>query len=195
MDRRNALRKMGLSAGYIVATPAILNMLQSCQKDPEILWVPKFFSKEEIIIIQNLTDLILPTSKSSPGALELDIPQFLDAYYNEVESEIKQKFIHKGILSILNNLGGQIDQITKTDYNKLLSKFLRANTEEKEKFKNNKENNYIYGALSRIKELTVWAFLTSQKIGEEVLAYDPIPVNQIGCVSVEEATGGKKWSL
>jgi len=195
MDRRNALKKIGSSLGYMLATPTVLGILQSCQKDSDPLWIPKFFSKEEINVIQNLTDLILPSTESSPGAIDVDVPQFLDLYYKEVEKEIQQNFIQKGLQSILNNLGSQMDQITKTDYDKLLASFLKANKKEKEKFKKNKEENYIYGTLLKIRELAVWAFLTSQEIGEEILAYDPIPGVQIGCMTLEEATGGKKWSL
>ena len=195
MDRRNALKKIGSSLGYLVATPTILGILQSCQKDPDILWTPKFFTKNEGIVIRNLTNLILPSTESSPGAIDVDVPQFLDLYYNEVEKEIQQNFIQKGLQSILNNLGSQMNQITKMDYDKLLARFLKADKKEKEKFKKNKEENYIYGTLLKIRELAVWAFLTSQEIGEEVLAYDPIPGKQIGCISVEEATMGKKWSL
>ena len=195
MDRRNALKKIGSSLGYMLATPTVLGILQSCQKDSDPLWIPKFFSKEEINVIQNLTDLILPSTDSSPGAIDVDVPQFLDLYYKEVEKEIQQNFIQKGLQSILNNLGSQMDQITKTDYDKLLASFLKANKKEKEKFKKNKEENYIYGTLLKIRELAVWAFLTSQEIGEEILAYDPIPGVQIGCMTLEEATGGKKWSL
>jgi hypothetical protein len=43
--------------------------------------------------------------------------------------------------------------------------------------------------------MSIWAYKTSQKIGEEVLAYDPIPGKLQGCISLEEATGGKVWSL
>jgi hypothetical protein len=32
-------------------------------------------------------------------------------------------------------------------------------------------------------------------VGEKVLAYDPIPASQKGCVSLEETTNGKAWSL
>ena len=32
-------------------------------------------------------------------------------------------------------------------------------------------------------------------IGEKVLAYDPVPGQQKGCVDLIEATGGKSWSI
>ena len=37
------------------------------------------------------------------------------------------------------------------------------------------------------------SYFTSEKIGEEVLSYDPIPGRQEGCVPVEDV--GNVWSL
>ncbi len=49
MDRRKALKKIGLSFGYVVATPTVISLLQSCKNDTKNLttWVPKFFSNDE----------------------------------------------------------------------------------------------------------------------------------------------------
>lgn len=47
MERRNALRNIGLGLGYMAATPAILSMLQSCNTAAEGAWAPQFFSQEQ----------------------------------------------------------------------------------------------------------------------------------------------------
>lgn len=193
MNRRNALKGLGLSLGYMVATPTILGILQSCQKDSKITWVPKFFTEEEGNVIHNLSGLILPATKNSPGALDVDIPQFLDIYFDEVESEKKQKDFKNGIQSIIQKLGNRTSEIL--EYDKLLTVFLRADNETIKQFKINKTDQSIYEALLKLRKLSIWAFLNSEKIGEEVLAYDPISGVEIGCLTVQEATGGKKWSL
>lgn len=38
-------------------------------------------------------------------------------------------------------------------------------------------------------------FKTNEFIGENVMAYAPIPGQQKGCVDLMETTGGKAWSL
>lgn len=43
--------------------------------------------------------------------------------------------------------------------------------------------------------MSIWTYKTSEKIGEKVLAYDLIPGKLQGCISLEEATGSKVWSL
>ncbi|MCD6544607.1 MAG: gluconate 2-dehydrogenase subunit 3 family protein [Flavobacteriaceae bacterium] len=195
MDRRRALKGIGLSLGFMVATPTVLGILHSCQKDPDILWTPKFFTEDEGIVIQNLTDLILPSTMNSPGAIDMDVPQFLDIYFKEVESSIKQNYFKKGVQYIIKELGNNVSRIHKNDYDNLLAKYLKASKEEIEEIKNNKKDNHIFGTLRRLRDYSIWAFLTSEKIGKDHLAYDPVPGIQIGCISVEEATGGKKWSL
>mgnify|MGYP000365267957 CR=1 FL=1 len=77
MDRRRALKGLGLSLGYIVATPTIIGMLESCKTD-ENQWEPIFLTISEGIVIKNLIDLILPKTESIPGALEVNVPEFLD---------------------------------------------------------------------------------------------------------------------
>ena len=79
------------------------------------------------------------------------------------------------------------------DYDRFLVKYLRTTTNEKEVFTEN--DNIILGTLMSLRNMTVWAYKTTEEIGENVLAYDPIPGVQKGCVSLEEATGGKSWSL
>ena len=39
------------------------------------------------------------------------------------------------------------------------------------------------------------AYRGSELVGEQYLAYDPIPGRQVGCIDLEEATGGRIWSL
>ncbi len=195
MDRRKAIKRMGLSFGYLAATPTVIGILESCTKETKILWKPQFFSKDEALVIQNLTDLILPATENIPGAIEVDVPQFIDSYYNEVVKIKEGESFKKGIDLIINTLGNKVENIGIDQYDSILAKFLNAGQKEIEAFKNSKEDNLVYHTLTKLRSTSVWAFRTSEKIGKEVLAYDPVPGIQIGCISIDKATGGKKWSL
>jgi len=46
-----------------------------------------------------------------------------------------------------------------------------------------------------LRGLTIWGYKTSEYVGEEVLAYLPVPGEYIGCADTQELTGGKAWSL
>jgi len=52
-----------------------------------------------------------------------------------------------------------------------------------------------HSMINSLRSLAASAFKNSEVIGETVLAYAPVPGEQKGCVSIEEATGGRAWSL
>lgn len=49
------------------------------------------------------------------------------------------------------------------------------------------------GFYRSMKSMAIWAYMTSEKVGEEVLSYLPVPGTYEGCVPVSEV--GNKWSL
>jgi len=195
IDRRSALKKIGLSIGYMAVTPTVFNILQSCTNETKLLWRPKFFSEEESILITNLIDIILPKTEKTLGAIDVNVPQFIDSYYNEVVEISEQNSFKNGIHLILNTLGADAKKIELKNYNSLLTKYLKANHKERKAFENNKNENLVYNTLTKLRSKAVWAFKTSKEIGKTVLIYDPVPGVQIGCMPLQEATGGKGWSL
>ena len=192
MDRRKALKGLGLSLGYVVATPSVFSLLQSCKNDPQISWTPQFFSSNESFILEKLIDLILPKTTSSPGALDVNIPQFIDAYTNEVSSKEEQGNFKKGIATISDSLGKSPNNEA---FESLLTKYLKADQKGKEVFSKNEDDTLTLKTLTNLRTMTIWAYKTSEKVGEEILAYDPIPGDFLGCISLEETTKGKVWSL
>lgn len=197
MDRRKALKGLGLSLGYVIATPTIVSMLQSCKTDAAV-WSPIFFTSDEGILIKNLINLMLPKTKATPGALEVNVPEFLDLYASKVYTKEQQNSFKDGISAIITKLNISNKKISdlKTDaYDGLLAKYLKASKAEIEEFKINEVDNRVLNALLGLRGSAIWAYKTSEQVGETVLAYDPIPGEQLGCISLEEATGGKAWSL
>ena len=200
MDRRKALKGLGLSLGYVVATPTILSMLQSCKKDTTAAasWVPKFFSVDEGTVVRNLVDLILPKTADLPGASDVNVVEFIDLYTSKVSGKEEQDGYRKGLAAVIEALGKPVNKLTTEDYDGLLAKFLKANNEEQQAFRNNEKDGAVLETLMGLRGSAIWAYKTSELVGEEVLAYDPIPGEQKGCISVEEATGewgGRAWSL
>jgi len=51
-----------------------------------------------------------------------------------------------------------------------------------------------YTFANELRDLATWAYKSSEKVGEEVLAYLPIPGEYIACGDLQELTGGKAWS-
>lgn len=197
MKRRDLIKGLGLSIGYIIATPTAVSLLQSCKTDPN-QWIPSFFTIDEGLVIRNLVDLILPKTETTPGALEVNVPEFLDLYASKVytpEEKNKHKQDIQEIIKELISSRAKVSKLTTEDYDSFLSKYLKADRAAQISFKNNQRENIVFNTLINLRNSSVWAYKTSELIGETVLAYDPIPGRQQGCISLNEATGGKAWSL
>lgn len=197
MKRRDALKGLGLSFGYIIATPTVISMLQGCKTEVN-LWKPLFFDVDEGTVIRNLIDLILPKTEATPGAIDVNVPEFIDLYASKVYSKEQQNKFKNTTQEIINELLGskrKVSKITLIDYDTLLTKYLKADKETQDSFKNSEKENTVLEALMNLRNSSVWAYKTSELIGETVLAYAPIPGKHKGCVSLEEATKGKAWSL
>ena len=82
MDRRIALKNMGLALGYTVATPTIISLMQSCAQDTSPEWTPVFFSPEEGAVLMHLVDIILPKTYT-PSATDVNVQKFIDKYLDE----------------------------------------------------------------------------------------------------------------
>jgi len=215
MDRRRALRNIGLTTGFVVASPALLSLLQSCTAE-QASWIPEFFTPEEGIVLTNIVDIIIPKT-DTPSASEVNVPQFIDKYIVEVEFEEDQKRYKKRMAGLVNQLKAKYSQdvadITAEQYEEIVAENLKVSGDKRDEL--NKrisiEGNEIkmdqaeveeqdnealaFGMINDLRWTTINAFKNSQKIGEEVLAYDPVPGVYNGCVSLEEVTQGRVWSL
>ena len=200
MNRRDALKGLGLSLGYIIATPTIISMLQGCTTKAE-KWTPLFHSDKQAFVLENLVDLILPKTKDTPGALDVNVPKFIDLFSAKSLTDEEKEVYRLGLDAVMAELGltnepldpEQPITLKTEDFDAILSKYLRISKEQRLAYI--KEENLVFMTLLRIRDQSVWAYKTSKEIGTKVLVYDPIPGRQQGCVSVEDATGGRAWSL
>lgn len=195
MNRRDALKNLGMVAGYAATLPSAFSILQSCTTD-EKKWTPLFFSNEEGIVIKNLVNIILPKTENMVGALDVNVPEFIDLYAHKALLQEDIEAYRLEIAGIMLELPitekGAID-LKSEDYETLLSKYLKADKNQQKQYED--DENITYLALVNLRSQSIWAYKTSALIGEEVLAYDPIPGQQIGCLPLKDATNGKSWSL
>lgn len=213
MKRRSALKNIGLSVGGVTMSAAVVSMIQGCTTQTENLsWDPSFFSAEEADVVTKTLEVILPATDGIPGATELNLAQFIDSYYNEVVKDKEKNAFKAGIgeylAKVLSTTGKSNPQnISYEDIDEILAFYLKANPQKKESWDKEvssalKENGKVpstdavnYSVLRSLRNRGISAFKTSEYIAENVLAYDPIPGQQIGCVDLKETTNGKAWSL
>lgn len=215
MDRRQALKNIGLSFGAVTMTPALSTLFQSCQT--EVGWSPSVLTAEEAKLVADVMDVILPSSEALPGASDLNLIQFTDTYLNlvvpeEDQQQIKKSLGHLKAIALSDNQKTEWNAITSEELEGQVAKYLKAG-EEKEKTwweaiqqagMKAAESNAApevpaeaaaFAITREIRSMAVRAYKGSEYIGEKVLAYAPVPGQQKGCVDLMETTGGKAWSL
>jgi hypothetical protein len=214
MDRRKALRTIGFGTTAITVTPAVVGILQSCQTQTTT-FTPIHFSKDQFYVLSQLMDLIIPKT-DIPGAIELKLPEFVDGFIDTVFSTQAKKRVSRGLehfikVAIEDSGKSSAIRLDSKDLDVQLAKYLKADSSQQKVWQS--ENNAYQKALKKdnnteapsvaiahaftvqLRSMTINAFKTSEYIGEEVLAYVPIPGEQKGCVDLMEATGGKAYSL
>jgi hypothetical protein len=228
MDRRQVLKNLGYGAGFLVATPTVISLLQSCSNEPD--WQPTFLSVGQGYALKQMVDLIIPSDPEMPGAVDIGAHTFIDAYWNEVTptehdlpvAEVQDSYgqlrQHIPVLwSQFEALYGaryekELDKGTAEDYDALLAEFLKADKEQMRAYGEELTGFYrqadadsfpsisneaaAYGLLTTVRGMAMWAWKSSEEIGKNVLWYDPVPGQQIGCINLGEAgNNGKVMSL
>ncbi|MGB8705941.1 MAG: gluconate 2-dehydrogenase subunit 3 family protein [Gillisia sp.] len=212
MNRREVIKNLGLGAGVLIIGPTTLSLLESCQNKPDYDWQPVFLSAGNGFALKQILETMLPKT-DTPGATDLNLAQFIDAYMKEVAPKETQDKFKQGAndfaSAFKNEFDKDLNEGTEEDYKKMLDKYLVNYTPTKVKDGkktgetqdpedktpkldiNASTNSY----LNSVRSLGIWGWKTSEQVGENVLWYDPIPGEYIPCGPVSELGNGKAMSL
>ncbi len=215
MDRRKALKNMGLAMGYTVATPTVISLLNSCKAESAASWTPRFFSPGEGKVLTHIVDILLPKT-DTPSASEVNVHIFIDRYLDEVMPVEQQGFTRmlmgKFSGSVLKATGKEnLEDLEGSDIEPVLAKALEVLDPEKEKVHREAMGAYMQAAakgeaadlpdevananLSKtLRSFSIMAYKNTEYVGEKVLPYAPVPGVNIPCGDLDELTGGKVWS-
>jgi len=197
MDRRKVLQQTGLLAGASILMPSVVSLFQSCETVSRSDWKPLFFNVEESQTISALLDMILPRTETL-GALDVKADVFIDKVIAATYNEADQKHIRSEIASFnlvcKEKYHGTFIELSKADRIKVLQQVEATS---------GKFNSGVWGTgvgdqepigfYRSMKSMAIWAYFTSEEIGENVLNYDPIPGKYEPCKPLSEI--GNRWSL
>jgi len=211
MNRRKAIKKIGLSFGSMTLTPSLVSLFQSCKSETD--WTPRFFSSDQLEIVSKFLEIIIPETKDIPGAAELKLIRYIDAFATLAKEKETRGIKNLDIL-VSNTLDSgsksSLNKLTTEDYENQLKKYLLAGdnkidqwTDSYNKFwledRNGKEipeEALVYFSIRTIREWAVSAYrYNNEYIAKNVLDYRPIPGEHKGCVDLQEATGGLVWAV
>lgn len=215
MDRRKALKNMGLALGYTVATPTLISIVQSCKQETVFEWTPDFFTKDEGAALTKLVDIILPKT-DTPSASETQVHLFIDRFADQVMEKEQQdfvkmsmgRFLEKALKDSGKETAGELTteelepqlaaalKVTKEDEVQnfeTIKQYHEAVAEGKQPLLDEGVSRFAFA--NNLRGITILGYKTSEYVGEEVLVYLPVPGEFIACGDLQELTGGKAWSL
>ena len=216
MERRKALKNMGMAFGYTIAAPSLIGLVQSCNTKKVLDWTPDFLTKDEGVGLHTLVDMILPKT-DTPSASEVNVHVFIDQFAKDVLPPEHQDFLKLGMDKFFGKVLSDtqkesLAELNEEDFTPALSTYLKKRTKDVEEAHNKAIGEYFmaieqngsavlddeiarYMFANSVRDISVWAYKNSEYVGEEVLAYLPIPGQYVPCDTTEALSEGKAWSL
>lgn len=196
MDRREALKKTSFIVGYSLTASAIAATVQSCKPEAGTVteaaamdWNPVFLDKQQVELVAELSETIIPET-STPGAKSVNVQQYIDDELQNFCTPHEQYAFVQGLNDVQGRAqaayGKTFEACSMEERTELL-KELEADAEQ-ESGRGRRESFF-----RMLKNMTFRGYFTSEKVGEQVLAYDPIPGAYHGCIPYSDV--GKLWSL
>jgi hypothetical protein len=160
-------------------------------------------------------DIILPKT-DTPSASEVDLHMFIDKFLNEVVEPREQEFVKMSMgkffdKALADSGEDEIGELEAEHLEPVLASALRVNKEDQAKMYDSitsyqeatekdetaelDDSASRFAFASNLRGIVIWGYKTSEYVGEQVLAYLPVPGEYIGCGDLQELTGGKDWSL
>ena len=200
MLRREVLKTMPVVLGGVVASSTLFNVLVSCKEDSKSGHnTLSFLNKEQSIIIHHLVDIILPAS-DTVGALDVNVPLFIDRVLEQVLNKTEREQFIKGQTYFENKFKSvfqkEVFQGDQAEFLELLTAYFEVSEDQQQEiFKilakseddvENKELYYTYKYLTFIRHYTLYGYYTSEVVGKEILNYNPFPGAYEPCVPLSE---------
>lgn len=200
--------------GYTITASTLLDVLKSCeQKSSYGDWKPRYFTRDQGYALSQLVDVILPKT-DTPSATEVNVHIFIDEMMDKVLPIERQIFLRKIMeifmeKTLFSSKKDSLLELDGSDFVPLLDKYLAIQTNQEQKKIEQATNEYLieidrtgldediacFNFAQQIRSMAIFAYKSSEHVGEKILAYLPIPGEYIPCGNVKEFTGGKAWSI
>ena len=201
MDRRAILKYTAYITGYAITAPLTSAFLSGCKAEPVAPdYIPSFLSEATYQNLSAVVNTLLPPT-STPGAVEIGVPAFMDLVLDKyTEEEDRQKMVaglETWLTSIQQLAGGPYHTLAAEEQLKLLNTLDQEAIAIAESLEGQELNEEELEAKQPwwldMKALAINGYFASEKVGTEILAYDPVPGPYQGCIPLSEV--GKTWSL
>jgi hypothetical protein len=198
LSRRDVLQRASLLLGYAVSGSTAAAVLSGCRIDQSLDWRPRLLSAQQLITVRAMADHLLPAT-ATPGAADLLVERFIDQVLRDFTPDADQSTFLTGLTAFettcQTTFGRSFAALTTAERDQIFTRY--------EKQSPPVPPNIWGGQITAVveppsfyrlfKQMALTGYFASQRVGEELLAYDPIPGGFEPCIPL--ATVGKAWSL
>ncbi len=150
------------------------------------------FAANDIALLDEVGETILPTTASSPGAKAAKIGEFMKTMVTDCYEEKDQKIFTEGI--------DKLNDASKKKYDKSFMELapnqrhdlLVALDNEVKDYQKNKKQDDPNHYFNMMKQLTLWGYFTSEPGATKALRYVAVPGRYEGCIPYKK--GDKAWA-
>ena len=182
MNRRKAIQQTAYLLGGAVSASVIAGVMSGCQPKGEPDWIPQFLTKEQATTIGEIAETILPESDTL-GAKSLHLTEFIDLMLKDVFNGYEQ-------LQFPRELAKFEEECQFFTGNS----FVNSSPDERQKFLvihekkalANQQKTGEKAFISKIKELVLVGYFTSEYAITELMDYRPIPQQYEGCLDTPQ---------
>ena len=213
MKRREALKTTGLALGYSLSAGTVAAIMNGCKAPTETGWMPSTVDQPTIELIAEVAETILPAT-DTPGAKDVLVHRFVDEILGIAYGPKQKAHMMSGLSNLSKDLGGSFlkmsaedklnavvaleeaaDKADKEMWTKIMAEEAEKADEEPPRAGPmvQEEPEHFRHYYKELKSLIMAGYFTSERVGTEVLAYDPIPGGYDGCIDL--ADGQKAWAL
>lgn len=191
MNRRDALSRVALiMGGAIIGAEAFLS---GCKNPSGSAATGDTFSADNIALLDEVGETILPATAGSPGAKEAKIGQFMKTIVTDCYEEKDQKTFADGIGKLNDaskkKFSKSFMELSATEKHDLLVDLDKEAKDYNKTRKDGDPNHYF----AMMKQLTVWGYFTSEPGATKALRYVAVPGRYDGCIPYKK--GDKAWAL
>jgi len=191
MNRREALKYTTITLGAALSATTTAAILQGCTAEPGSDWIPGTLSPTQAEALAAMAETILPATDDSPGARDVHVHRFIDTLLTDwANDETRQEWM-EGFQALHQELTGKTKDPA---FNKLSAEDQEAALRAiNERALSGAPNTATDSFFLELKGQVIGGYFSSKEVGMNILAYDPVPGEYLGCIPVEEV--GKAWSL
>lgn len=188
MNRREALSAVSfLVGGTIIGAQAFLS---GCSQKTEA--PADFLNDEDISLLNEIGETILPATPASPGAKEARVGEFMKIIVADCYNEKEKEVFTNGLVKLRADVKQKFNMnFLKMDENQRREMLLSLEKEAKEYASSRQLNDPEVHYYTMIKQLTVWGFLSSEAGATKALRHVAVPGRYEGCIPIQK--GEKAW--